>query len=380
MTIAIITMIRDAWGGSEELWYEMAKEALSKGHRVIHLAFETPKKHRKIIELESAGMIHYTRPGWVPDTSATGKLFYLGWNFVRKKIKDPFRQIFRHEPDVLLYNGTCYSIASEKSLLNQLSLERKKNLRFFIIGHLNNQFARKLSDRQAAIVSQAYKLCTKVFFISQRSIATAQRHLFSAIENAAIIRNPVNMSSTAIIPFPTAAGTLQMATVGILVTEHKGQDILIQALAEWPHKDWLLNIYGAGPDLYYLKQVVAYFKLENKIIFHGSVENIRQVWEKNQLLLMPSIMEGMPLAVVEAMLCGRICIATDVGGHAEWIRDGENGFIAKAPTKDALIEKLNEAWSKRERWEEMGRRAHLQACQFYDANPGASLLQHFISE
>ena len=73
MTIAVISMIRDVWGGSEELWYQMAKEALRGGHKVIHLAFEHPGQHPKVQELEKMGLMRIVRPGWVPATSGKKK-------------------------------------------------------------------------------------------------------------------------------------------------------------------------------------------------------------------------------------------------------------------------------------------------------------------
>jgi hypothetical protein len=56
MKIAVISMIRDAWGGSEELWYDMAKVALSQGHEVIHLSYEHKILHPKLKELISLGL------------------------------------------------------------------------------------------------------------------------------------------------------------------------------------------------------------------------------------------------------------------------------------------------------------------------------------
>ena len=95
---------------------------------------------------------------------------------------------------------------------------------------------------------------------------------------------------------------------------------------------------------------------------------------------MPSIMEGMPLAVVEAMLCGRICIVTDVGGNAEWINHGINGFLAEAPTIKAILEALNIAWSKKELWPDIATNAHSTAIKLYDANAGTTLLSRIIAE
>ena len=50
----------------------------------------------------------------------------------------------------------------------------------------------------------------------------------------------------------------------------------------------------------------------------------------------------MPLALVEAMLCGRTAVVTDVGGNAEWIEDGETGFVAEAATAKSFGAALKE--------------------------------------
>ncbi|RYZ21771.1 MAG: glycosyltransferase, partial [Chitinophagaceae bacterium] len=379
-TIAVISMIRDAWGGSEELWYEMAKLALKNGHRVVHLAFENPQKHQKLKELEALGLIHLQRPGWVPANAGKKKLAYLGWNYARKKLKDPFKKLFSYQPDAVLYNGTCYSVASETTLLKHLAKRQNCAPKFFIIGHLNNQFIRGISDADASRILFAYKLCKQVFFVSKRNLETAQRQLCSNIGNASIIRNPVNLSSTEMIPFPEIKSTIQLALVGNLITAHKGQDILFQGLSQWEQKDWQLTVYGTGTDLPYLKTLSSYLKLNDQIHFAGQVNDIRTIWGKNHLLLMPSIMEGMPLAVVEAMLCGRICIVTDVGGNAEWISHGTNGFMAEAPTVKALLEALNTAWSKKEQWVAIAENAHNSAMKLYDPHAGATLLNRIIAE
>jgi glycosyltransferase involved in cell wall biosynthesis len=75
------------------------------------------------------------------------------------------------------------------------------------------------------------------------------------------------------------------------------------------------------------------------------------------------------------MLCGRPVLATDVGGHAEWIEDGVQGYIAAAPTAAALHKALQAAWSDLPHWEQRGRAAHEKAMQLYDPAPGVTLLK-----
>ena len=62
---------------------------------------------------------------------------------------------------------------------------------------------------------------------------------------------------------------------------------------------------------------------------------------------MPSRFEGLPLAVIEAMLCGRPGIATDVGGHSEVIEDYITGFLAQSPTSVSMSEAIERFWTRR---------------------------------
>jgi glycosyltransferase involved in cell wall biosynthesis len=378
MTIAIISMIRDAWGGSEELWYEMAKLALKEGHNIVHVAYETPNKHPKVIELEKLGMKQILRPGWVPEVPGLKRTIYLGSNYLRKKINNPISKVFEAKPDIIIYNGTCYSIANEKTLLSAIKI--KKDIKFFIIGHLNHDTLRTINNTEAQKIKEAYSLAKKVFFVSNRSIETAKRQLCSDITNAQVIRNPVNLSSTDSIHFPEIKDKVQFALVGNLVTAHKGQDILIDALSKWENKNWFLNIYGSGIDKPYLENLVNYFQLQDKVFFHGTTNDIRRVWESNHALLMPSHMEGMPLAVVEAMLCGRVCLATDVGGISDWIINKKNGFISQTATIKSLLSMLREAWTLKNNWQHIGLEAHNTALNLYDPEAGKTLLNHIIAK
>jgi glycosyltransferase involved in cell wall biosynthesis len=70
---------------------------------------------------------------------------------------------------------------------------------------------------------------------------------------------------------------------------------------------------------------------------------------------MPSRHEGLPLAMVEAMLCGRPVLATDVAGHSEIIADGVTGFLVGPPTVAAVAQGLERLWMSRADLETMGK-------------------------
>ncbi|MDO6431428.1 glycosyltransferase [Flavitalea sp. BT771] len=378
MKIAVISMIREPWGGSEELWFAMAKQAMAEGHTVMHLSFDFDTLHPRLKELRQLGAQLFRRPGYYrPGLSPKARAIRMLINFIKKRIRDPFVPLFRQRPDIVLYNGTCYSIGVEKQLMKALLAGGP---RFFIIGHLNGEQDRGFGPSERDTILAAYGRAEKVFFISRRSEETARRQLCRDIPNAAQVRNPVNMPDISALPFPSQ-DAVHWALVGNLLTAHKGQDMLLSVLKEskWQERNWILNIYGDGPDKQYLQELAEFYGLKGRVFFHGRVGDIRQVWRDNQVLLMPSHMEGMPLAIVEAMLCGRPCVATDVGGAAEWIEDGISGFLADAAAIPTLDKALERAWSAREEWPSIGLRAHQRALELYDPAPGKTLLDKLMN-
>ena len=104
----------------------------------------------------------------------------------------------------------------------------------------------------------------------------------------------------------------------------------VLGLPHWRERKVRLSLIGTGPNERILRRMVEQLGLNN-VEFAGQQNNIEEIWSKHHALVMPSRFEGMPLTVVEAMLCGRPCIVTDVGGNKELIRDGINGFWRRPP-------------------------------------------------
>ena len=104
------------------------------------------------------------------------------------------------------------------------------------------------------------------------------------------------------------------------------------------------------------------------------MEDVRGIWKKNQMMVLTSHFEGIPIAVVEAMMCGRPSLVTDVGGNSEWIEHGKPGFIAPGPTPALVGIALEEAWSQREEWQTIGLNANRAACDRHKRPPAERML------
>jgi glycosyltransferase involved in cell wall biosynthesis len=68
--------------------------------------------------------------------------------------------------------------------------------------------------------------------------------------------------------------------------------------------------------------------------FEGRVENIRDAYDAGRIVVLSSVSEGFPYSLIEAMTCGRTCVATDVGGVTEAV--GDTGLVVP-PRNPALM-------------------------------------------
>ncbi|HUY01148.1 MAG TPA: glycosyltransferase family 4 protein [Candidatus Deferrimicrobium sp.] len=102
-----------------------------------------------------------------------------------------------------------------------------------------------------------------------------------------------------------------------------------------------LNIIGNGP-LY--DDLIEYCQKNqlNNVTFIKSISHkkIRQFYEDADLFLMPSLSEGTPLALIEAMASAKPIIASYVGGITDLIKNGHNGILIDPQNLTQLVEKI----------------------------------------
>ena len=118
----------------------------------------------------------------------------------------------------------------------------------------------------------------------------------------------------------------------------KNQKILISAFASVyrVHPEYVLDIYGEGPLREELQQQIDDMKLTEAVTLHGNVLNIHEKMADAEIFVLPSDFEGQSNALLEAMMMGLPCIATDYAGCAEVIQSGENGIRIPVGDQSAL--------------------------------------------
>ena len=121
-----------------------------------------------------------------------------------------------------------------------------------------------------------------------------------------------------------------------------------------------LTIAGEGDQLSYIKKFINKYSFEDEIQILGFQADVRPIFENIDLLLLPSLCEGFPMIILEAMSSGIPVIASAVNGIPEVIQDGKNGTLIQARDSGSLALAVLQYWNHPLLIEKQGRVASQQ--------------------
>lgn len=362
-----------AWGGSEELWSRTALRLRDRGHEVGASVFEWASRPAPVTGLIDAGVDVVFRsrrkslPGrllekWV-QRLAPGPIDHQSMAWLKKESPDLV---------VISQGGPWEGVA-------WMNACKELGLRYCAIVQAHSEIWWPMDDCLEEI-RNGYFSAERVFFVSQSNFELMERQCGKPMPHGEAISNPWNVNVSVEVPWPEDDGVTRIACVGRLDPQAKGQDVLFQVLAmpKWRERRIEVNLYGSGPCRESLEALAKMLDLQG-VRLVGQVSSIEEIWAKNHALILPSRFEGLPLVIVEAMLCGRMVITSNVAGNAQYLREGVTGFIAEAPTPALLDDALERAWGKRGDWEAMGKTARRDALDVLPSDPIESFTDKLTS-
>lgn len=137
----------------------------------------------------------------------------------------------------------------------------------------------------------------------------------------------------------------------------KAPERLIEAFSKLDAAEWRLEMAGDGPLLKKMKEYAAELGIAERVVFHGEVENVDLLYSKASIYVIPSVLEGFPNALGEAMSAGLPCICFETIPYEDIFTNGYDGFAVKADDIDALAFKIQELIEDPELRETAGRNA-----------------------
>ncbi|MEQ9620234.1 MAG: glycosyltransferase [Deltaproteobacteria bacterium] len=120
--------------------------------------------------------------------------------------------------------------------------------------------------------------------------------------------------------------------------KQKGHEYLLEAASMVP--DAVFVLVGDGPERERLETYVNETSLDDRVVFLGHRQDIREILSGCDLFVLPSLYEGLPLSILEAMAAGRPVIASDINGTDEIIIDGKTGILVPPADPRAIAEAI----------------------------------------
>lgn len=167
----------------------------------------------------------------------------------------------------------------------------------------------------------------------------------------------------------SASTTTKLLCVGRL-SAAKGQVLLAQACAQLRDQglDFSLTLVGDGPDRQRIEQTIASLQLGSHITLTGSLnqEAVKAHFAQADVFVLPSLAEGIPVVLMEAMSSGVPCVSTPVNGIPELIAHDSTGLLATPGDVDSLARQLTRLIQQPELRQSLAHAAHGKVLADFD--------------
>ena len=144
------------------------------------------------------------------------------------------------------------------------------------------------------------------------------------------------------------------------LNKNKNQKTVIDAVRNVAvsHPEVLLLLAGNGPLDEMLKQHIVNLKMQDHITMLGYCTDLEKYTNACDLIVSASFREGLPLNIIEAMVCGKPVIASYNRVHRELVREGKSGFLFEANDVNALTHRILSFINDEKLRQEFGKQGH----------------------
>lgn len=246
---------------------------------------------------------------------------------IEKKLKELKADIVHTH----LFGGDVWGrIAAKKLTLPIVTTEHNIN---FQEGFLKQQIKKYLCNY------------SDIYTAPSKAVSDYLKNVYQVKKNIKVIRHGIDLSKFFVDKKVNLKKPYKLLMLGRL-TKQKGQQIVIKALINLREYDWRLEIVGSGEEEKNLKDLVNKNNLTEKIIFYPATKNVLEVLQRNDILLMPSLWEGLGIVAMEAMGTGLLVVASRVDGLKELIEDNKTGYLVEVGEIKSWTEKIKEIFEQ----------------------------------
>ena len=311
----ILILISSLEGGGSERIAARVASALAERHEVHIMPFSVGKYpyslSRKVL-IDNAGLFDLREKSRLPFRFIISVIYgYFYLSIIRLRFRPDVTLSFLKNLNLL----NAFAIGGGRKVMSERNNPKSKGKRYFRLACL------------------AYRFADKVIFQSDtvRNMFPEEIRL-----KGVVVPNPIEVTSKA------ECGCHKIVASGRLKPQ-KNFALLIRAFSKFltSHPGHTLHIYGKGPLEEELKQLIGDLSLEGKVFLEGFVKKVHEASRDAEMFVLSSNFEGMPNALLEAMMMGLPCVTTSFEGASEFF--GDSSCCLMVPTCDeaALAEAMS---------------------------------------
>lgn len=216
---------------------------------------------------------------------------------------------------------------------------------------------------------------TSILFQTHSDMQEAERHRIGSMEQYVWIGNGIDLQSFSTydkersVAVARELGIAHQKVVGTVgrVSEQKNPVgfVSIARRVLQVRRDVVFVFIGGGELLHYMRTQLKQEGFENKILFIGPRDDVAEVMSHFDVFVLPSLWEGMPRSVLEAMALSKPVVVHDIGGIREVVENNKSGFIVPLNECNTFADKICHLLKDEQLRLNMGRQAEITA-QKYD--------------
>ena len=303
--------------GIERFTYSIANEMANQGHEVIIYSWKSKTNFswgelHDCVKLRECPNFKYYQRSWIG--------YY--YNFLLRK-DNPDRVYLN-----FLYHG---------------ELNLNKDFKYYYVLHSP---ASQIKNRYDFIKTHSKKF-KNLTFVAVSKMVKREALPYLNHKRCEVIYNGVdlNLFKPVYIKQQDLEPCLYLITTAAFV-ERKGMQFIIKALSSYSKLEQIkYNIYGSGSYALELNRLISYYKLSNYIIINEAIDNVEKILPENDVFILLSKGEAMPIAPLEAMASGLALLVSNYDPYPEFVNESFGYMVDREDVKqihsvlDELLQK-----------------------------------------
>ncbi len=336
-------------GGLETASYNTAKQLVTRGHNVVILTSKNEKSSLKFQEMDGF-LVYRFKSFYIPEIKGIPQISSFG--IMPMAILKLKKILTKHNIQIIHVEGRLFPITFITVLLNKLIFKRSMyltvqgRLKIGITGLFEYVFdiiiTKFLYQKINKIICVSNSLQKR--FISLRINPTKLIVIPNGVDIS--IFNP-NISSKFLDKYIINKKNVKKIVYGGRLVPQKGLEFFIRSIPHIIKENNYVHFFilGNGNLELKLKNFVRKLKIQFYVTFINMIplEKMAEFYASADIFCLPSLYEGFPLSIAEALSMGLIIVASATEGIPDAIIESKNGFLVKPGSVNSLIKKLLKA-------------------------------------